>query len=74
MNNNTTTTAISPSVADSICVSIRSKFDSGMRITLENEAKAHRITQKELRDILTEKYGNSIQFRKGRNGGIFFTG
>ena len=43
----------------------------GGRIRTQDFAEANGIKVPEARNLLIERYGDSIEFRRGRNGGVY---
>lgn len=49
---------------------IDSALDSGERVSLKTLAETHGTCPPVIRRILRSHYGDSIQFKAGRNGGV----
>lgn len=85
MNNDTTATAISQSashnsetlmnstVQTELCDIVESRIAAGERVTILHLAKEKNISPTEVRNALVEHFGNRIQFKRGRTGGIVLT-
>lgn len=85
MNNNNDTTVSNPSATNNtenlmnatlrneICELVESRLSAGERVTILNLAKEKNISVNEIRNALVETFGNRVQFKRGRTGGIVLT-
>jgi len=84
MNNNDTTvtldsattqveTLMNTTVRDEICDIVENRLAAGERVTLLHLSKEKKISSNEIREALSEHFGNRVQFKRGRTGGIVLT-
>lgn len=82
MNNNDTTTVPSnpaPSSKETLmnstlqielCDLVEARLNNGERVTILALSKEKNISPTEIRNALVEVFGNRVQFKRGRTGGI----
>lgn len=81
MNNNDNNTAVSTTaptketlmnttLQTELCALVESRIAAGERVTILHLAKEKNISPNEVRNALVEHFGNRIQFKRGRTGGI----
>jgi dTDP-4-dehydrorhamnose reductase len=82
MNNDTDTTVSSPFASDAqetlmnatvqneIADLVENRLANGERVTLLHLSKEKQISPNEIRNALVEAFGNRVQFKRGRTGGI----
>jgi hypothetical protein len=57
-------------ISSEICQLVESRLNAGERVTILHLAKEKNISPNEIRNALIENFGNRIQFKRGRTGGI----
>jgi len=67
---NNTETLMNATVRNEICELVESRINAGERVTILNLAKEKNISVNEIRNALVENFGNRVQFKRGRTGGI----
>jgi len=67
---NNTETLMNATVRNEICELVESRINAGQRVTILNLAKEKNISVNEIRNALVENFGNRVQFKRGRTGGI----
>jgi hypothetical protein len=82
MNNDTDITVSSPFASDAqetlmnatvqneIADLVENRLANGERVTLLHLSKEKQISPNEIRNALVEAFGNRVQFKRGRTGGI----
>jgi len=60
-------------VSNEICELVESRLNAGERVTILHLAKEKNISPNEIRNALIENFGNRIQFKRGRTGGVILT-
>lgn len=70
MTSTLTPTPVSPTISPSIMQLIESDLSSGNRVTVKDLASKHGYKVAAMRQALVAIYGNRIQFKRGRTGGI----
>lgn len=64
---------VNATVQDKICDIVSTRLTSGHRVTITNLSKEMNISVHEIRTALSERYGDRVQFKRGRTGGITIT-
>ena len=67
---NNTETLMNATVRNEICELVESRINSGKRVTVLHLSKEKNISVNEIRNALVENFGNRVQFKRGRTGGI----
>ena len=67
---NNTETLMNATVRNEICELVEARINAGERVTILNLAKEKNISVNEIRNALVENFGNRVQFKRGRTGGI----
>jgi DNA-binding GntR family transcriptional regulator len=67
---NNTETLMNATVRNEICDLVETRINAGERVTILNLAKEKNISVNEIRNALVENFGNRVQFKRGRTGGI----
>ena len=67
---NNTETLMNATVRNEICELVETRINAGERVTILNLAKEKNISVNEIRNALVENFGNRVQFKRGRTGGI----
>ena len=70
---NNTETLMNATVRNEICELVESRINSGKRVTVLHLSKEKNISVNEIRNALVENFGNRVQFKRGRTGGIVLT-
>ena len=52
---------------------IEKAIQSGNRVTVKTLANVHGVSPLVIRRTLNDHYGNRIEFKRGRNGGVTIT-
>ena len=67
---NNTETLMNATVRNEICELVESRIHAGERVTVLHLSKEKNISVNEIRNALVENFGNRVQFKRGRTGGI----
>jgi hypothetical protein len=70
---NNTENLMNATVSNEICELVESRLNAGERVTILHLAKEKNISPNEIRNALIENFGNRIQFKRGRTGGVILT-
>lgn len=70
MTSTITHTPVSPTISPAAVQSIEADLSSGNRVTVKDLASKHGYKVATMRQALIAIYGNRIQFKRGRTGGI----
>ena len=57
-------------VQNEIAELVQDRLANGERVTLLHLSKEKQISPNEIRNALVEAFGNRVQFKRGRTGGI----
>lgn len=63
-------TLMNSTVQNEIAALVQSRLANGERVTLLNLSKEKNISPNEIRNALIDTFGNRVQFKRGRTGGI----
>lgn len=67
---NNTETLMNATVRNEICELVETRINAGERVTVLHLSKEKNISVNEIRNALVENFGNRVQFKRGRTGGI----
>ena len=67
---NNTETLMNATVRNEICALVETRIHAGERVTVLHLSKEKNISVNEIRNALVENFGNRVQFKRGRTGGI----
>jgi len=67
---NNTETLMNATVRNEICNLVETRINAGERVTVLHLSKEKNISVNEIRNALVENFGNRVQFKRGRTGGI----
>jgi hypothetical protein len=70
---NNTENLMNATVSNEICELVESRLNAGERVTILHLSKEKNISPNEIRNALIENFGNRIQFKRGRTGGVILT-
>lgn len=67
---NTQENLMNATVQNEIADLVQERLANGERVTLLHLSKEKQISPNEIRNALVEAFGNRVQFKRGRTGGI----
>lgn len=63
---------VSPNTISLDWSTIEADLNAGRRVSLSHLAQAHKVFPIDLRKIFEARYGDRIEFRRGRSGGVYW--